>query len=240
MVHEGLDLLERMPPNELLAHVALQGLRVATERSRSAPARRSPRADAELRHDVARYEAVLTRYTSGRLDRPVEAAVQAAWAAERSRFAGAPDAALWDESVRRWDAVAWPRPALLAQLQAIEARLADAELRPTGRDAIPEATARAEALGSKLLVGRVADIARRAGVAAGPPDPVLDLRDGPDELTAREREVLDLLATGATNRQIADALFISTKTASVHVSRILTKLGVASRSEAASRAGRVR
>ncbi|MET1000739.1 MAG: LuxR C-terminal-related transcriptional regulator, partial [Acidimicrobiia bacterium] len=54
-----------------------------------------------------------------------------------------------------------------------------------------------------------------------------------DALTAREREVLDLVAAGATNRQIAARLFISPKTASVHVSRILTKLGVADRAEAA-------
>ncbi len=53
-------------------------------------------------------------------------------------------------------------------------------------------------------------------------------------LTQREREVLDLVAAGRTNRQIADALFISSKTASVHVSNILAKLGVANRGEAAA------
>jgi DNA-binding CsgD family transcriptional regulator len=54
-----------------------------------------------------------------------------------------------------------------------------------------------------------------------------------DELTARERQVLDLLAEGLSNGQIAKRLFISVKTASVHVSAILRKLGVASRTEAA-------
>jgi len=53
-------------------------------------------------------------------------------------------------------------------------------------------------------------------------------------LTPREREVLALVAEGRTNRQIADALFISDKTASVHVSNILAKLGVANRAEAAA------
>jgi DNA-binding NarL/FixJ family response regulator len=52
-------------------------------------------------------------------------------------------------------------------------------------------------------------------------------------LTPREREVLDALAAGRTNRQIADALFISESTAGVHVSNILGKLGVATRTEAA-------
>jgi len=53
-------------------------------------------------------------------------------------------------------------------------------------------------------------------------------------LTPREREVLALVAEGRTNRQIAEALFISDKTASVHVSNILAKLGVANRAEAAA------
>ena len=52
-------------------------------------------------------------------------------------------------------------------------------------------------------------------------------------LTAREREVLRLLSEGRSNREIAAALFIAPKTASVHVSNILAKLGAASRTEAA-------
>jgi DNA-binding NarL/FixJ family response regulator len=53
-------------------------------------------------------------------------------------------------------------------------------------------------------------------------------------LSEREREVLDLLAAGRTNGEIGRALFISTKTASVHVSNILRKLGVTNRVEAAA------
>ena len=53
-------------------------------------------------------------------------------------------------------------------------------------------------------------------------------------LTEREREVLCLVAGGATNRAIASRLFISPKTASVHVSRILTKLDATTRTEAAA------
>ena len=58
-------------------------------------------------------------------------------------------------------------------------------------------------------------------------------------LTQREREVLQLLADGRSNPQIAAELFISRKTASVHVSNILGKLGVASRGEAAAVAHRL-
>jgi DNA-binding NarL/FixJ family response regulator len=57
-------------------------------------------------------------------------------------------------------------------------------------------------------------------------------------LTPRERHVLELVAVGRSNRQIAEALHISEKTASVHVSNILRKLQVASRGEAAAAAYR--
>jgi DNA-binding CsgD family transcriptional regulator len=58
-------------------------------------------------------------------------------------------------------------------------------------------------------------------------------------LTAREREVLERLVLGRTNRQIAGELFISVKTAGVHVSHILAKLGAANRGEAAAIAHRL-
>jgi DNA-binding CsgD family transcriptional regulator len=58
-------------------------------------------------------------------------------------------------------------------------------------------------------------------------------------LTSREREVLRLVAEGYSNGRIAEALYISPKTASVHVSRIIAKLEVTSRGEAAALAHRL-
>ena len=58
-------------------------------------------------------------------------------------------------------------------------------------------------------------------------------------LTAREEEVLRRVAAGSTNRQIAEALFISESTAGVHVSNILRKLGVSNRVQAAAVAHRL-
>ena len=61
----------------------------------------------------------------------------------------------------------------------------------------------------------------------------------PFGLTSREREVLALVAEGYTNKRIAETLFISESTAGVHVSNILGKLGVATRTEAAAVAVRL-
>jgi DNA-binding NarL/FixJ family response regulator len=85
----------------------------------------------------------------------------------------------------------------------------------------------------------VEELARRARVDL--PDQPASLRGGAGQLglTEREAEVLALLAEGRTNRQIGQELFITEKTASVHVSRILMKLGVSNRGEAAAAAHRV-
>ena len=72
------------------------------------------------------------------------------------------------------------------------------------------------------------DVSRGTAGVAGADDPA----DAVAELTARERQVLDLIAEGLSNRQIGERLYISGKTASVHVSAILRKLGASSRTEA--------
>ena len=100
----------------------------------------------------------------------------------------------------------------------------------------------ADALGAAPLAAEIRRLAVRGRLdLAAPPDdldavvdPVAGLGISP-----REREVLALLALGRTNRQIADELFISDKTASVHVTHLLRKLGVASRIEAAAVGQRV-
>ncbi|HWG12171.1 MAG TPA: response regulator transcription factor, partial [Streptosporangiaceae bacterium] len=80
------------------------------------------------------------------------------------------------------------------------------------------------------------------GAAGSEPVPAGGAADGAgaalSALTTREREVLRLIAAGRSNREIGAQLFISAKTASVHVSNILGKLGVASRTEAAAIAHR--
>src|SRR5581483_5004572 len=94
-------------------------------------------------------------------------------------------------------------------------------------------------LGARPLRRALDDLARRARLGTG-----TDGGAGPDAsavlagLTSREREVLRLIAAGRSNREIASVLFIAPKTASVHVSNILGKLGAGSRTEAAAIAHR--
>ncbi len=101
-----------------------------------------------------------------------------------------------------------------------------------------------DAIGSRWLIAEVRGLAERGRLELGP-DGAGASTDGPEPdadrfgLTTRERQVLGLLAEGATNRQIGAALFMAEKTASVHVSRILTKLGVQGRTQAAAVAHRM-
>ena len=108
--------------------------------------------------------------------------------------------------------------------------------RVEARDVLAAATESADRIGASLVGSRLAALAGRAGLttmgtAAGAPGLLATL-------TSREREVLRLVAVGRTNGEIGTELFISTKTASVHVSNILAKLGVGARGEAAALAYR--
>jgi DNA-binding CsgD family transcriptional regulator len=114
------------------------------------------------------------------------------------------------------------------------ARLLEAGDRAGARSTLGAAVAEAEKIGAGLVVQRAHGLIDRAGLADAP----TPSGSGPDALTPRERQVLTLVAEGLTNGQIAERLFISAKTASVHVSAILRKLGVSTRTEAALRASR--
>jgi DNA-binding CsgD family transcriptional regulator len=113
--------------------------------------------------------------------------------------------------------------------------LAEAGRRDEAAEQWHEAVQTADRLGARPLRRALDDLARRAriGVAEAHGDGEVLA-----SLTSREREVLRLIAAGRSNREIASVLFIAPKTASVHVSNILGKLGAASRTEAAAIAHR--
>jgi DNA-binding CsgD family transcriptional regulator len=99
----------------------------------------------------------------------------------------------------------------------------------------------ARRLGAAILLERVEEVAGRARIKLdGGRGAATDSRAASDRwaLTEREAQVLQLVAAGCTNRQIGEALFISSRTAGVHVSNILTKLEAGTRGEAAAIARR--
>jgi DNA-binding NarL/FixJ family response regulator len=143
----------------------------------------------------------------------------------------------------------WPIRSLLTQkIQHAHARWRQAEALLASGQPRPAATAlRAAAAAASShapLLRQIRTLAQRARIelaapAAASPGPSRSARaPSPYGLTSRELSVLRLIAAGRTNAQIGAALYISTKTASVHVTSILRKLGVAGRVQAAALAER--
>jgi DNA-binding CsgD family transcriptional regulator len=153
--------------------------------------------------------------------------------AEHARVGAEPAAQLWCDAAA---AFVEPFPAAYARLREAEATLVDGGARRAAVSALAAAHETAVALGARPLRDAVEALARRArldlAATSAPPAPE---EDGVG-LTAREADVLRLLADGLTNREIAGRLFISQKTVAAHMAHIYGKLGVHSRVEAAGRA----
>ena len=214
-----------------------------------------PRRRSELRARLERERAVeaaarllaeLDALVSGPAAPPSALAHRDAARAEAARAAGADSDDVWGAVADSWVRLGAPYPAVYASWRRAEAALRDAGAR-AGGDALRLAYQQASALGAELIRSELEALARRARVALGAAVPADDRRAGDREaplaafgLTAREAEVLELVGEGLTNRQIAERLFISPKTAGLHVSNILGKLKVANRTQAAEVAHRAR
>ncbi|HEV2814039.1 MAG TPA: response regulator transcription factor, partial [Solirubrobacteraceae bacterium] len=151
------------------------------------------------------------------------------------------DAATWATVAARWEELLEPYEAARGRWREAEAWAAAGD-RAAAQDAAARAHEVAQRLGARWLVDELVVLARRARLRLGEQEDAAEPSPAPaDELglTAREREVLALLAEGRTNREIGETLFMAEKTASVHVSRILAKLDVRSRTEAAAVAHRL-
>jgi DNA-binding CsgD family transcriptional regulator len=252
-VDEGLAAVE-----EADTWVAVLGF------ARAALAVESSAARAGRATDPARIERLTDLLVRGGVGAPkgsVAEAELAAGRAELARAQGREDPDAWSDAVLAWSVLGFPWWRADALLHQAAGLVAARGARAQAGELVADALVTADTLGAAGLRERALDLSRRAGlqvVGDGgkqrvsaqprssdstrvPPQPRSP--DGQNEaaldlLSTREREVLGLLSSGASNRRIAEQLFISDKTASVHVSHILAKLGVSSRLEAAALAHR--
>jgi len=222
---------------------AAAGLRVEGDAGQAARDRQDAEAEAHAREraDALIERTRLAAETCG----PVEEAELATAEAEYARATdSAAPSTLWTRAASAWKSLGRPYPAAYARWREAEALMTRRDRDGAAR-AASDALARARKLGSAWLVDEIESLAARARLQLGDgaPAPTAaatngDEADDPFGLTPRERDVLALVAAGATNREIGERLHMAEKTASVHVSRILAKLNVRSRTEAAAVAHR--
>jgi DNA-binding CsgD family transcriptional regulator/tetratricopeptide (TPR) repeat protein len=168
--------------------------------------------------------------------------------AELSRLTGPSSAAAWATAAAAADELRHPHEAAYCRFRQAEALLLARESKTAARAAALEAHRIARELGATPLRREVEQLAARSGLDLVSPPVAADGQSGaepvhhgiPFRLTRREQDVLERLTLGRTNREIATELFISEKTASVHVSNIKSKLGANGRAEIAAIAVRLR
>ncbi len=237
-------------PEVRIGELYALGLRANADAAEIARARRgADRERAAVEAGDALLEAIRLRHAEVTAKRSVFASLSAAWLllceAEAARLhrQAKPDA--WVASGDAWQALGRPYMVAYARFREAEARLAARGDRVRAATALRSALDTAERLDAEPLRADIMALATRARLSVDADVEADDaVADAPDEasrlgLTAREREVLALVALGRTNRQIAEELFISENTAGVHVSNILGKLAVTGRGEAAAIAYRL-
>jgi DNA-binding CsgD family transcriptional regulator/tetratricopeptide (TPR) repeat protein len=221
-----------------IARVAAAGTRIEADRVQRA---RDLGEKGELREALTRCRLHVARLEAAAQEGgPVERAYLAEGKAELARARGR-GAREWPKAVTAWEQVGRPYPVAIARWREAEANVTAgdrAAAAPLARAALETANE----LGSEWLAAEVTALAERGRLDLGVEESSNGAAASHDEvpfgLTPRERQVLALVAQGATNRQIGAALFMAEKTASVHVSRILAKLGVQGRTQAAAIAHR--
>jgi DNA-binding CsgD family transcriptional regulator/tetratricopeptide (TPR) repeat protein len=216
------------------------GARSLADLAEQARARQDPAAAAEAQRRGRQLAGRLTETTHhpfapGTNMPATAAAEQALWDAEHARLDGAADPAAWQAAAAAWQHLGRPYPAAYAQWRHADALLASGAGSDPAAGPLRAAHTAAASLGAAPLRTQLEALARRGRISlapAGPESAPASAR--PHGLTEREADVLRLLAAGHTNREIGQHLFISPKTASVHVTSILRKLAVRDRVQAAA------
>jgi DNA-binding CsgD family transcriptional regulator/tetratricopeptide (TPR) repeat protein len=162
--------------------------------------------------------------------------------AELARAEGKHDVAAWSAAADVWRAAGEPYPLAYSLLRLAEAAAVTGD-RQCASVSVSQAHALASEVGAAPLADEAATLARRARLRLAEPAEPADVAPPIEPLarfglTGRELAVLRLLAAGRTNAQIGAELFISPRTAGVHVTNILRKLGVTGRVQAAAVAER--
>ena len=234
------------------------GMRIEADAATRHRDRREP-LPAEITDRCARLAALAAQVQA---PAPAWGAYRELTGAEHARAEGTGTPAAWLAAVTAWRRAAEPYPLSYTLLRLAEALTAAGDLDAAAR-AVRESHALATRLGAAPIAAEAGSLARRARLSLPAPGGSSDGQAGPPDahrqaaaragtappkpadelarfgLTEREREVLILVTAGRSNTEIAKALFISAKTASVHVSNILAKLGVSGRVEAAAVAHRL-
>jgi DNA-binding CsgD family transcriptional regulator len=249
-VLNGLDTVtsrELEPGMATTVTLAELGLRIEADRAQLGRARgdlAAEQAAVESTRKVAvRTRAECVRAAAAAVRPDMTRAHQALSDAEVGRAEGRSEPDAWQHAANA--SLRIPHRTAYARYHEAEAVLAARGDRARAVDALTTAHTTARALGAVSLGREIEGLARRARIElSDEPSPATGL--APPEpaqaslgLTSRELEVLRLLAAGHTNPQIGEALYISRKTASHHVSSVLTKLGVRTRVEAAGVAHRL-
>ena len=246
---EAIGLFE--DPTHDLASLGILELGVTAEADRAdvARARRRAAEEADARRVGLERLAMVRRALRHAIDeggagRLIEAELAMA-EAEGTRLERMPAPDLWDDAARRRETLGQPWETAYARFRQAEAVLALGADRQLALRSLRGAFGIATTLGARPLLDQVERLARRGRIALVPVPPRRNVREGTTEegvlvaLTVRECETLSLVAGGHTNREIGEQLFISEKTASVHISNAMDKLGALSRYEAAAIATRI-
>ncbi|WP_173924083.1 LuxR family transcriptional regulator [Agromyces sp. Marseille-P2726] len=168
-------------------------------------------------------------------------AFEAMYAAEQARARGSENnATAWVDAAGACSEAGFPWEEAYSRWRAAEALLARGRGRQQGAEMLRSGLALARDLGARPVEDELVDLARRARVSIEePPSAASDALSPLPGLTARGREILDLIAVGRTYGEIARTLVISEKTVSTHVSHLLAKTGTSSRVELARRVHRL-